>query len=121
MEYVQIQENYRFEITPLGGQLAKEERIKRLIPTFEQGRLWLPEGGINRVDHQKHSVDVIRTFVREEYLAFPVLAHDDGLDSLSRIHDELMKIDPPAEVTPDLPSWKDDLTADIGGADFMTA
>jgi hypothetical protein len=32
-------ENYRFEITELGGVMAKNDRIRRLIPWFEQGRL----------------------------------------------------------------------------------
>jgi phage terminase large subunit-like protein len=95
MEEKQDHENYRFIITPLGGSLAKEDRIKRLVPTFEQERILLPANGLIKVDHNKHAVDVIRQFVEEEYLAFPVLAHDDGLDSLSRIHDEEMRVLPP--------------------------
>jgi phage terminase large subunit-like protein len=114
MEEKQDELNYRFSITPLGGKLAKEERIKRLVPTFEQGRMLLPAGGIVRVDHRGHSVDVIRSFREEEYLAFPVLAHDDGLDSMSRIHDAEMKVAPPQ---PDaLPIDVDDLPE----VDWMT-
>lgn len=94
--------NYRFSITPLGGSLAKEDRIKRLVPTFEQGKMLLPADGIVRIDHQGHSVDVIKQFRDEEYLAFPVLAHDDGLDAMSRIHDPEMQVLPPApEATPE--------------------
>jgi phage terminase large subunit-like protein len=121
IETVQERENYRFAITPLGGQLHKTDRIKRLVPTFEQGRLYLPQGGVVRLNRDKQQVDVIRQFVQEEYLPFPVLAHDDGLDSLSRIHDEEMKLDPPSDISPDLPSWRDELVADHGGPDFMTA
>jgi phage terminase large subunit-like protein len=99
MEHVQDEENYRFSITPLGGQLAKEERIKRLVPTFEQERILLPKTGLLKVDHRGHSVDVIKQFVEQEYAAFPVLAHDDGLDALSRIHDDEMKVVPPAPDT----------------------
>lgn len=96
IEYLQDQQNYSFSITPLGGQLAKEERIKRLVPTFEQGNILLPFEGIVRLDYQKRSVNVIRIFEQEEFVAFPVSAHDDGLDSLSRIHDAEMKVNPPA-------------------------
>lgn len=121
VQYVQNEKNYRFEIMPLGGQLAKEDRIKRLVPIFEQGRIFLPEGGLVRHDYRGQAIDVIKTFIQEEYLAFPVLAHDDSLDSLSRILDEDMRVEPPLEITSANPSWRDQLIADHGGADFMSA
>jgi hypothetical protein len=34
---VQDNENYRFDITPLGGTMAKNDRIRRLVPWFEKG------------------------------------------------------------------------------------
>jgi predicted phage terminase large subunit-like protein len=36
------QQNYRFDITEVGGQIPKNDRIKRLIPYFEQKRVYLP-------------------------------------------------------------------------------
>jgi hypothetical protein len=33
----QDRENYRFDITPLGGTMPKNDRIRRLIPWFEKG------------------------------------------------------------------------------------
>jgi hypothetical protein len=36
-------ENYRFKIQEVGGVTSKQDRIKRLIPLFEQGQVWLPE------------------------------------------------------------------------------
>ncbi len=36
-------ENYRFEIREVAGQTSKVDRIKRLIPLFEAGRIWMPE------------------------------------------------------------------------------
>jgi len=36
-------ESYHFDITELGGQVAKNDRIRRLVPIFEAGRFWLPE------------------------------------------------------------------------------
>lgn len=84
----QVRRNYRFDITPLGGGIAKEDRIKRLVPLFENGKLYLPEGTLVRTNWEGHSVDMVRAFVRDEYLSFPVCSHDDMLDCASRILDE---------------------------------
>lgn len=120
-EYMMGQENYRFTITKLGGKLAKEDRIKRLVPIFEQGRLYLPQSGIVRTNHEGHSVDVIRSFVQEEYEAFPVCTHDDALDSLSRILDDEMSVTWPTPIDETHPEWMREHLDDDGGSDFMTA
>ena len=86
MEYVMEQENYRFKITKLAGQMAKEDRIKRLIPIFEQGRMWLPKT-LYFVNHESASLDFIKAFIDDEYNAFPVAVHDDMLDCMARILD----------------------------------
>lgn len=83
------EENYRFTITPVGGRLAKPDRIRRLVPWFEQGRLML-HPKITKVDYEGREVDLTRAFVEEEYKAFPVAQHDDMLDALSRfLEDDL--------------------------------
>ncbi len=79
-------ENYHFEITPVGGQVPKPDRIKRLVPVFEQGRFYLPET-CGKVDYEGKYVDLVQSFRSDEYLAFPVPAHDDMLDMMSRIFD----------------------------------
>lgn len=79
-------ENYRFEIVELGGQIAKADRIRRLIPPFESGRVHLPETLI-KVDYEGRHVDLVAAFVNEEYRDFPVAQHDDFFDALSRIMD----------------------------------
>ncbi len=84
-------QNYRFEIYPLGGKMKKEDRIKRLQPLAENHRLWMPEGGCVHTNYEGVAVDTIRTFIKDEWNAFPVCAHDDGLDGLSRIEDEIVK------------------------------
>lgn len=77
-------ESYRFEVTAVAGQTKKQDRIGRLIPLFEQHRIWLPQAHF--VTNYEHTpVDLVRAFVEEEYMAFPVSIHDDMLDSLSRI------------------------------------
>lgn len=78
-------DNYRFSITPLGGTVRKEDRIRRLVPFFEEGRVWLPEVMMRHSDN-KH-IDLVRHFIDQEYLAFPVGVHDDMLDSMARILD----------------------------------
>lgn len=86
IEHLQEQRNYRFKITPLGGSMSKQDRIKRLMPLFEQGRFILPHAKYRTI-HDKTTVNLIEAFVEEEYAAFPVATHDDMLDMLARIED----------------------------------
>lgn len=82
----QERRNYRFDITPLGGPMPKKDRIRRLVPEFEQGRMLLPHH-LPFMDAEGKRRDLTREFVDEEYLAFPVSRHDDMLDCLARILD----------------------------------
>lgn len=89
IEYLQDRmgrENYRFDITPLGGQVAKSDRIKGLIPIFEDGRFYLPES-MWKTDYQGKAVDLVTAFIEEEYKPFPVGLHDDMFDMIARIMD----------------------------------
>lgn len=105
-QYVMEQDNYRFDITPLGGRIAKEDRIKGLVPVFEQGRMYLPEG-ITHLNYEGMAYDPTTVFIREEYEDFPVCAHDDMLDDLARILDPALLQTWPKQ-TPteeDRPDW----------------
>lgn len=84
IQYVQEQENYRFNITPLGGGMAKEDRIRRLVPPFEQFRVWLPKS-LGFVNYEGRRVDLVRSFIDDEFTSFPVSVHDDMLDCMARI------------------------------------
>lgn len=88
-------ENYRFDITPVGGRLNKPDRIRRLIPWFEQGKIYLPPSMV-KTNYEGRSVDLVQAFKNEEYLAFPVAQHDDMLDALSRFLDDDLPIRFPA-------------------------
>jgi phage terminase large subunit-like protein len=79
-------ENYRFQITEVGGQTSKQDRIKRLVPIFEQSQMWLPES-LHVTDWQRQTVDLVHAFIEEEYMAFPVGLHDDALDALARMEE----------------------------------
>jgi predicted phage terminase large subunit-like protein len=86
LQYVMDQENYRFPIFPLGGNVGKEDRIRALVPLFEQKRIFLPQMCI-RTCHDRKTLDLTKVFVEEEYKTFPVGQHDDMLDALARIVD----------------------------------
>jgi predicted phage terminase large subunit-like protein len=76
-------ENYRFHIDEVGGQTSKNDRIRRLVPLFEQGKVYLPDT-FHYVDYEKKPRDLVQDFIEEEYAAFPVPLHDDMLDALAR-------------------------------------
>lgn len=79
-------ENYRFKIIELDGSLARDERIRRLIPICAAERLWLPQS-LEKMDYQGHTIDLVVSFVNDEYKAFPAAAHDDILSCISRVLD----------------------------------
>lgn len=81
--------NYRFQITELGGSLAKEDRIRKLIPIYEQRRFYTPKR-LPFVDSEGMTRDYIQAFNADEYLAFPVCVHDDMLDCRARILDPVL-------------------------------
>jgi phage terminase large subunit-like protein len=82
--------NYRFQITELGGQTPKNDRIRRLIPLFENKRIFMRRTR-SYTDYEGITRNLIETFVEEEYKAFPVMSHDDMLDCLARIEDPEFK------------------------------
>lgn len=79
-------EGYRFDITEVAGQLAKNDRILRLLPLFERHEIWLPQTCYKNLSNGLHE-DMVKTFIEQEYTPFPVGIHPDMLDSLSRIVD----------------------------------
>jgi len=84
IEYEMEVKNYRFDITQVGSNMPKGDRIKRLVPLFEKKRIYLPKKMFyKRRDGAME--DMTHIFVNEEYLPFPVGHHPDMLDSLSRI------------------------------------
>jgi len=99
IEYVQGEDNYRFDITEVGGGMHKHDRIRRLVPKFEDGRIFLPECGIIRKNHEGLTIDIIHKFVHDQYTMFPVSQFDDLLDSLARMHDLPITIPEPVPVT----------------------
>jgi hypothetical protein len=100
LKEIQAQENYRFDVHPLGGSMAKNDRIRRLIPWFEKGRIYL-QPKLAKTNYEGRSVDLTMSFINDEFKPFPVAAHDDMLDALARFLDEDLPIAWPAELLAD--------------------
>lgn len=91
IEEVQERENYTFEITEVGGSTPKPDRIRRLIPKFEQGMILLPRT-LFYTDYTGKTRDLIEDFINEEYKAFPVPIHDDMLDAMARLFEPKLEL-----------------------------
>lgn len=76
-------QQYRFHIVTLEPKnVSKKERIRRLVPLFEQHKIWLPRTR-NYVNTQGRVIDMVNEFIEEEYMLFDACLHDDMLDGLS--------------------------------------
>ena len=122
VKFVQELETYDFEIVALGGQMEKNTRIRRLVPIFEQGRMFLPRA-CEYINSEGRMVDSVKAFVDEEYSEFPVASHDDIFDAMARIVDEDLDVTWPAmPVLDEKPAWMKELAEDMAdeGGGFMS-
>jgi predicted phage terminase large subunit-like protein len=87
IEYLQENENYRFDITPIHHHIPKFDRIRKLIPIFEQGRFYIPTHSYF-IDHEKKQHDLSQELRDDELILFPVGPHDDILDTIAQILDD---------------------------------
>jgi len=89
LDYVELkqkEENVWFHIEPVGGSLSKDDRIKRLVPYFENGYIFFPMS-LDYKDIKGARHDLVEEFLEQEYKFFPACTYKDMLDSLSRIVD----------------------------------
>ena len=86
IEEKQKNDNYRFPIVEIHSSIQKEERIRRLIPVMEQGRMWLPNDLFYK-NHKGLPANFISDIVDEEMMLFPLSTHDDFIDAMSMIFD----------------------------------
>lgn len=98
--------NYRFHIIDLGGTMNKLDRIRRLIPIFEEKRFYFPRT-IPYVNYTKDRRDLVKDLIDQEMMLFPVATHDDVIDAMARICDE--------ELYPTFPQLKEVIVSDIYG------
>lgn len=96
IESVQEASNYRFKITAVGGPTSKPDRINRLIPLYEQGKVYMPIS-LHVTNVEGETRDLVHDFIEDEYMAWPVPLHDDMLDGLAQITDPELKLKWPAK------------------------
>jgi phage terminase large subunit-like protein len=109
IDFVQDLRNYHFVVTPLGGKMAKNDRIRQLIPFYESKRFWFPPQYYRR-NWQGKKENLIKKFLDNELGPFPVMDHDDMLDSQARILDpDLAAQFPTVKKRPQKESWRDKL------------
>lgn len=83
--------NYRFAIIATGDiKTKKQDRIRRLIPLFEQQKIYLPESQ-HITDYRGKIEDMVEVFKEQEYKSFPAALHDDMLDGLAQLEDPEVK------------------------------
>ena len=82
-------ELFHFPVAELRHGLPKADRIRRLVPEFEQGRIVWPARMV-RKRADGGAVDVTAAF-REQYSKYPVVRHDDILDCLADVKDEAVE------------------------------
>ena len=78
--------NYRFRCVIVKGAIKKEDRIRCLIPLFENFRVYFPRD-ITYIDINGTKIDLVANFIQDEILVFPVAKHEDMLDAFARIVD----------------------------------
>lgn len=91
VQMAQEAEQYRFKIIEVGGSTKKEDRIRRLVPWFEHGKIYLPHT-LPYTDVNGKERDLMKEFIEQEYVAFPVSRHDDMLDALARLAEPSLKL-----------------------------
>jgi predicted phage terminase large subunit-like protein len=99
---------YRFAIKEVGGTVEKNARIRRLIPWFEGGRVWLP-ATMTRETVTGESYDVVHDFIEQEYSSFPVARYDDSFDCLARLAEPNLTLPWPEEeeqIDPRMAAWQ---------------
>jgi len=90
-----------FRITELGGQVSKDDRIKKLVPDFQRGRWILPDSLVYR--NVKGEFKDLMVDFQEEYESWVPgrnVGHDDMLDCLARIYESKMNVIFPTEIKP---------------------
>lgn len=108
---------YSFRITPVGGKLQKNERIKQLEPFFREGRIKMPR----RLDGMSEGkrVDLIQDAFVPEYKAFPAAAHDDMLDAFARIVNDHVTLDWPL-TSEEIEEYQAEVEADAERGSWMS-
>jgi predicted phage terminase large subunit-like protein len=120
IQEMMTREIHKCRIIELGGnRIKKQERIERLVPWFESGRLHWPHAmWRERLDGTE--VDLTEEFRNDEYGLYPACAHDDVLDALSRMLDESVPLVWPLKESKRVGSWDGNATAQAPQDSWLT-
>jgi phage terminase large subunit-like protein len=83
---VMNQRHYHFDIIEVKGNTKKDDRIARLVPWFNAGRVYFP-ATLPYVNYEMEEVDLTEQFLKEEFLKWPTGIFKDMLDSLARLRE----------------------------------
>lgn len=92
-------EMFHFQITELHHNVPKGDRIRRLVPVFEQGRMILPRSML-KVLADGTTCDLVKVLL-DQYRNYPVVRHDDFIDCLADVTDEavMLAMKPPKDAS----------------------
>lgn len=78
------QYNAHFVLVPFSMKKhgSKFERMDQLRTPLENGNIWFPYR-CSHVNYQGKSEDMLESFIRDEYLGYPLVSHDDAMDALA--------------------------------------
>ncbi len=107
LRYRMDQENFRFEIVPLGiggrlkgdlttRQIPKDLAISSLVSQFSTGRIYLPYECLY-TDYTGRTRDMVKVFIEEEYSKWYPKSncHDDMLDTIHMMFHEDLRVREP--------------------------
>lgn len=86
IQEVQNQINYRFPTVEVAGKLKKEDRIRRMVPDWDNNRIYLPDKILYN-DYKNEVRELVGELIEDELMLFPVGKNDDMIDAMSRIYD----------------------------------
>lgn len=81
-------------IFEIGGTLSKEDRILRLVPDMQSGKVFFPRSMNRWCEYDSKMVDLVEMILME-LDNFPMGQHDDLIDMVSRIYDLRPMMPPP--------------------------
>lgn len=118
----------RFDLRPFrqkSNDGPKAQRIETLEPEFRAGIIWLP----NAIKYRQYDGswrDLVQDFLRDEFLTYPQVVHDDMLDALaSKNHADVrrhMEFPTVSRVAPGVSAVEDEAfgrRTDRGGGDIF--
>lgn len=84
LEMLMDKYNTRFAITPFNPTKwgDKGSRIEKFRNKCEMGQVWFPNQAVHK-NYEGRMEDMMKAFYMEEYLGFPSVPHDDGLDCMA--------------------------------------